>query len=207
MKLNQKHPILLLIFSFSISILSIAQKPNYSPGYIITLKQDTLHGYCKSLNNIRSSKFVKFINQTGKKKKYVAGQIFAYSREGEYFESKKVVPNYTVYLNENIFMKRIEKGPVNLFQCTYTSKGLPILDGEGRELTHGYSVNTDYYIERPNGENLWVIRYAFSVTVGKFIKDYPKLAQLVVNSEYTYENIQQIVQIYNDWWRRGRPVE
>ena len=27
------------------------------------------------------------------------------------------------------------------------------------------------------------------------------------NEEYVYENLQQIVQIYNDWWKRGRPVE
>jgi len=198
----------LIIAVVSILLTSaVAQKLNYSPGYIITLKRDTLFGHCKSLNNIHSGQFVKFINLVGKKKKYYAGEILGYSREGEYFESKKVVPNFTVYLKENIFMKRVEKGPVNLFQCTYASKGLPILDREGRELTKGYSVNTDYYLEKPTGENLWVIRYAFSVTVGKFLKDYPKLAQLVVNEEYVYENLQQIVQIYNDWWKRGRPVE
>lgn len=201
--------LILLIFIFiQVSPTNVySQSFGYQPGYVVTDHSDTLHGYVHSQSQIKKYRLVQFKNLTGKKTKFLPGSIKSYNYGGENFESIKVVQRLAAYIGDYLFMRRMEKGEVNLYECTYKTNGMPVLDTEGKEISRGYSVNTDYYLEHRNGENLWVIRHAFKVKIAKFFKEYQRLSDLIIKEEYTYQDLSLIVQIYNDWCERGKPKE
>ncbi|MFA9391929.1 MAG: hypothetical protein ACERKD_19125 [Prolixibacteraceae bacterium] len=136
----------IIIFFIFNSIFSFAQF-NYMPGYIIDLKNDTIHGYIASSGEIRNSKKCKFrLTRFGKTQRYSPTDLKEY-RINKYkkYKSKELPINKR---NKQVFVDVLLDGTISLY--------------------HNYKPkNREFFLENEDGQIIPLINKENKITVNQ----------------------------------------
>ena len=100
-----------LLFFISNNVLS--QKKGYSDGYIVTKENDTIYGFVKNKQGTSSHKLVNFLDSVGKKTKYRAYELKAYTKNNTVFRSFKTSGRM---VDLRVFLLLKNSGNVNLYE-------------------------------------------------------------------------------------------
>jgi len=176
-------------------------KTTYTEGFIVTNNNDTISCLIKDVSRESSCTMVYTKNiKTAKKRKYGPSVVKYYKRGSEEFYSIK---RKTPAGNILTFIMPVIKGEVTLFIYYYIKGG-----GYDGTPSQGFGVGTEaqhYYLYREGGLGFRPSGIGFKNKVGKYFQDYPALSERIKNKELRKKNLQEIVRLYNNWHRLGRP--
>ncbi len=188
------------------------------PGYVITKKGDTLKGYLMLKNLINNQDKVWFYKtkDTPKKNavKYKPKDLLAYKAGPRYYESHKFWPNVPTYVTNNArgyhFILKVMDGPLSLYKWYYESTAVSDqrvnIDFENPSNIHldlsFYEKDLNYVplVKKENGEVIF-LRSGFRKTMSKLLSDDPALADKIKNREYGKDDLETIVEEYNQWYK------
>jgi len=163
---------------------AFAQETGYQPGAIITSDNERLEGLIKHVNMVpaRILQNIKFKTAEGEKvTTYSPHELFAYEIEGDVFVSKKTLDGRT------IFVKKFNTGKLKLY-------GELAFDGSA-----SYNVTYVPYIQLDTDR---VIRHvpqiSFRNQMLDYLKDAPRLCQLISDRTLKWKDIEEIVFLYNE---------
>jgi len=171
----------------------------YSEGFIVMNNNDKI--FCQIQDVSRASSCTRVYTKdikTGKKTGYGPLEIKYYKRGSEEYHSFKRQTSTMGVVSA--FMKPIIKGKVSLFAYYYTK-------GTAFSSYGTYDEGERYYLSRDGRTGFSPDRLEFKRKVGKFFQDYPALSERIKNKELRLGNLQEIVRLYNNWDRSGRPIE
>ncbi len=175
----------IVIFICLVFIQTIFSQPKSSiPGYIITIKKDTVFGniLLTEKGNIGYISSIRCWNPITKKvKNYGADETKAFGYGDRYFES-------LVWDEAHYYFERLVKGnPISLFTTPSTSPALivPIA------ITHN-----EYFII-DNTSMIRLNRTGFRKYMMNYVKDCPVLVDKLDTQKLKFEDLIQIVQEYN----------
>lgn len=175
----------IVIFICLVLIQPIFSQPKSSiPGYIITIKNDTVFGniLVNEKGNIGYVSSIKCWNPITKKvKSHRADKTKAFGYGDRYFES-------LVWEEAHYYFERIVKGnPVSLYVTPSTSPAIivPIA------ITH-----TEYFMV-DNSSMIRLNRLGFRKYMLNYVKDCPVLVDKLETEKLKFENLIQIIQEYN----------
>ena len=127
--------------------------------------------------------------------KYRPKDIKGYIRGEEVFETK-VQPTL---FSPRIFVKRIETGAVNLYRYDYRYYEWIFFIPVPIDCTVYYVQKTGENIKKVYDDN--EILLAFKKKFAEYFKDCPEVSENILNKVegYRYDDIRNIVQVYNDY--------
>lgn len=105
-----------------------------------------------------------------------------------------------------IWLQIVKKGPATLYVTTTVMGGAPTNKTAGTATFH------DYYIMR-EGEpaaklyatiSTFNNNQTFKAKAPLYFADYPELAEKIKNKTYTWENLEEVVDIYNQWYQKKK---
>ena len=184
---------MLLIF-FSISTSAFAQTGNekYEKGIIFLKNGDTLEVSIKPEHPERYSKQISVWNdQTMGAKRYTPRELDGFSFQGITYISQKDAEG------KQVFMAEIVKGEVSLYEYMY------------KETTGKKEVVTEYYIKRKN-ERLVLVptsKSKFRNEMSYYFADNYNLSQSIDDKMYQYDDIETIVEYYNEEFEAAKRKE
>jgi hypothetical protein len=193
---------ILLVTGFT----TIAQK-NFSDGYIITLKNDTINGKVKDYFPTRFSfapKKIAFIDNSGIEKVYLPKDLSGYSKAG--------IANYLSidFGNGKNFTKIDIDGYLSLLSIKVKGTSMMYFPngsgGTNMSMGGSYETETFYLYKKHDGTFLEVTTMGFKDWVANFLADYTKLKDMILNKELRYNDIEIIVQMYNKWKEQQLPL-
>lgn len=188
------------------------------PGYVVTLKNDTIHGYLLLKNKIANQTHVHFFQSPDDEKpvrKYKPNDIVAYRvANRDYVTQKFSPPNTTVRYS---FLLRVINGPISVYKAYYDDKERIKIDedniwnskidfsfseAELKEITLGKRESEK---ELQNFDSMGYL-LKFKKNMADYVKDYPELAQKIAAKTEGYEwiNLEKIVREYNEWVLRNK---
>jgi hypothetical protein len=159
----------------------------YLPGKLVTTDGDTLVGFVSEQGGItwgfRETK-------NGPERLYTRRQVLAFERKDEKYEEYQIeVLRGKFPERVKDFLLVVEEGQVRLLR--YDGKGL------------FNSSHTGYYLHEKGMRfpiRVNVDEVNFKVQMRQYFSDFEDLANKIKSKELKYENIQQIVQMYNSWY-------
>jgi hypothetical protein len=177
----------LLLLSFLLLGLGLEAQV-FLPGKLVTTDGDTLVGLVAEQGGITWS-FRESKNSPVTI--YSRRQVAGFERKDEKYE-EYIFEVMRAKFPERIkdFLLVVEEGPVRLLR--YDGKGL-----YGRE-------HVGYYLHEKGMEVPLRVNFDevnFKVQMRQYFSDYPELAERIKNKELKYEQIQEIVQMYNAWYK------
>jgi len=125
------------------------------------------------------------------------------------------------YKNAN--NKKIAKNPIKAEKIldlpnialyrVYSTSGMTVSQGTnagGGAIYGNVDVSdTFWYCKRPGEDIAFIVSWTFNTQVNKnnifrknaaeYFKDYPELSQKIKNKDYKYDDLLEVVQLYNDW--------
>jgi hypothetical protein len=193
---------IIIIFFFISGVTSFAQK-NYCEGYIIRLDNDTIHGFVKDnflFGSYNTPNKISFMDSAGNDKIYLPNDIKGYSKA-----------NIANYLSidigySNQFAKIVIDGYVRLLSIK--SKSSTTTYDPNNTNTNSMVVETSRDIETfylYNIHNLTLIevtQFRFKDSMSYYFSDYPKLNEMILNKQLTYDDLEIIVEMYNKWKKK-----
>ena len=194
--MKTKLLMLLSVLLFTASI-SLAQK-RFTDGYIVNYNNDTIRGQIKDRGVMSQANYnrIRFIDSAGKKSKFSAKKIKAYSKQN--------VLNYRS-INHKWFGEVIEDGDVILLARTKMRRvnGNSGFAGGHTYTTGnaGYTVaQTIYYIKYKNqGDEYERVKMLFFASnFAPFFKQCPEVQKLVETQSLVYNDLKVIVRKYNE---------
>lgn len=220
MKYYLRNLLALLIASHTVAL--IAQKKeaglergSIHPGYIITLKGDTVKGYLLNINLWLNQKMTFFYSDPQDRKgriKYTPKEIKAYQVGQRYYESIKYPFVYSTHA-ENFILRKVN-GPIKYYVWYYDEDRnklmsldkLSLTDLEKAILFDESELWTNEFGLKQNEETLTPFNLKFlmkfSRNMADYVKDYPELARKIENKHEGYKNIniESIIREYNEWY-------
>jgi hypothetical protein len=171
-----------------------AQKRGYSEGYIVTLKNDTIYGLIKSKNDVASCRSVTFISDLGQKETYNPRKIKCYSKTRKIYRSFLLPANL---LGMHAFIKELVYGRMTLY-VHYQNRQNNMMTAGGQSMYGGTTVIETYYLGSPNNKKLTMVRHLnFKAQLSEYVKDDIGLSARILNKEFRYGDIKEIVKMYN----------
>lgn len=166
----------------------------WSDGNIFKTPNNELEGRIKiitsSSNYRRNSSEIYFkVDLEDAPKKYSANNIYGFYKEGLTFHSKKL-PNGKI-----VFIEILEEGNINL----YIRKYIIPTELNGKK---GIRIVTDYFIETIDNPTSLVgpipsKHNEFANFIDTYINDFPSLSKKVMDYNYGYRYVREIIQLYN----------
>ena len=197
-------------FLFTVAIIGILSSCVSSsglntgiPGYVVTIRNDTIYGKLKLLSKEASCQTIKFADLNGMKRKFRMEEVKAYNRGHDLYFKKRIKKSrrsiWSLGGKLDVFMKLVDPGKIRLFEYHYTVEDEDYTENESWEdiislLTPDYAVA--YYLER-NGNLQLVPKIGFRKNMIAFFADSDELVNRIGNRELGFRNIKQIVRIYN----------
>jgi hypothetical protein len=185
------------------------------PGFIITLKGDTVRGYLLNINLLANQKMTFYYKDSSDFKgriKYKAKEIKAYQVGNRYYESMKYsFTNST--LTHNFILKKLD-GPTELYmwyynpdQPDYFAKDLTLEDISKAVLFNETELWINVFGMKPDGEftELTGLRFLmkFAKNMSAYVADNAELAQKIHSKTKGYQGIprdlENIIREYNKW--------
>ncbi len=194
--------ITILVILLGLTTMSFAQK-RYTDGYIVTFNNDTIRGKIKdkgALSNGVTYSRIRFLDSNGKKKKFSARKIKAYSKQN--------VINYRS-INHKWFGEVVVDGDAVLLERTKMHRvngasGMGGAGGMGMGNTGGVGYNvkqTMYYLQIKGSaadEYVRLKRLLFATNYAILFKKCPEVQKLVESQSLVYNDMIVIVRKYNE---------
>lgn len=191
------------------------ERGSIHPGYIITLKGDTVKGYLLNINLWLNQKMTFLYSDPEDRKgriKYTPKEIKAYQVGNRYYESIKYPFVYSTHA-ENFILRKVD-GPIKYYVWYYDEDRnklmsldkLSLADLEKAILFDESELWTDEFGLKQNEKTLTPFNLKFimkfSRNMADYIKDYAELAKKIENKQEGYKNIniEAIIREYNDWY-------
>jgi hypothetical protein len=185
------------------------------PGYIITLKGDTVKGYLLNINlwlNQKMTFLYKDPNDREGRIKYTPREIRAYKVGPRYYESVDH-PFTNSFRSENFLLRKVD-GPVKYYIWYYDEDKTKLtgwdkitLSDLGKAVLFDESeLWKDEFARKGNEETLTEFGLKFLMKFAKnmseYISDDIELAQKIARKTEGYKNIniESIIREYNDWY-------
>lgn len=168
----------LVVSTFTI----VSAQSTISPGYIITIKGDTLKGQIKfnPKNDLLLYDAITFQTNASDKKSYRANKIKEYSFDGNVFVSRMID-------GKPVFVKRLSAGAVNLYEYKVEEFFM-----------NNIHVRVNYYMEKLGDTEFMHIRESkFKKQLAEALSDDQDLIKDIQEKKYDYENIVDIFEQYN----------
>ena len=158
----------------------------YTDGYIVTIEKDTIKGYIKNMNKVRSGRVVKFMPHSGEKQLFYPREILSYSRNRKEYRSFFLPLDL---IGRFGFFKLIRQGEVNLY-VHYTQT----------QNNQGQSSKTKrYYLQTADNDYVTLVRFlGFRNQMTEYFAREKELVTLLQKREYRYFDIEEIVEFYNE---------
>jgi len=103
--------------------------------------------------------------------------------------------------------KILELPSITLYRA-YAASSFTTSGGTNQYATVDVS-DTFWYCLRPGEEVAYIVSWTFNTQINKnnifrknaaeYFKDYPELSQKIKNKEYKYDDIEEVVTMYNQW--------
>ncbi len=162
--------------------VNASAQAKYFSGYVITLAGDTLKGEVKKNPKRDFDNFAKAAYRKkdgGEIKTYSPAKIKEYMVDGVVFLSRNVD-------GEQVFVKRLSKGSVNLYESQ-----VEVLQ------MNDVKVKSDYYMEKKAGEFVKIKSGKFKKQVEEVMSDNEEIVKALADKKYEYENIVELFDAYN----------
>ena len=181
MKFNSLSLFLALFLLISVQKNSNAQV-KFFKGYVVLLNGDTLNGEIKKnlkkeFDNFTRASFRK--SEGGELKTYRPDKIKEYGVDGVIFVSRNIE-------GEQVFVKRLSKGAVNLYEAQ-----IEVL------LMNDLKVKSDYYMEKEAGEFVKIKSGKFKKQIVDVMGDNEEIVKGLEEKKFDYENIVEVFNVYN----------
>lgn len=190
------------------------ERGSIHPGYVITLKGDTVKGYLLNINLWLNQKMTFLYSDPEDRKgriKYTPKEIKAYQVGQRYYESIKYPFVYSTHA-ENFILRKVN-GPIKYYVWYYDEDRnklmsldkLSLTDIEKAILFDESELWTNEFGLKQNEETLTPFNLKFlmkfSRNMADYVKDYPELARKIENKQEGYKNIniESIIREYNEW--------
>ena len=207
-----------LIISCLLSLFSFAQDwsgKTYKyydiyPGYVITLKGDTITGYIEHGNRISNQKQCVYYADASKKnrKEYKPSDLKGYSVSDKVYRSVHFSGGLTAKPLSFVLVAK----PGHITQYWYYSK-----KDDVAAIKMGNESDADYDVRVNKDENVWQkgdenpfqqsdLVLGFAKKMNKLVSEYSELAKKVEDKEkgYGLTNIYNIIEEYNKWWESNK---
>ncbi|NSW94664.1 MAG: hypothetical protein HPY62_08160, partial [Bacteroidales bacterium] len=190
---------------------------SFHPGYVITVKGDTLKGYVLNTNlwlNQRMTFLYTDTNNRETRVKYTPKELKAYQVGPRYYESfHRMFTNSTHA--DNFIMRKVN-GPIKYYvwyydedrtKVAYWDK-ISLSDLAKAILLEEDELWTDEFAMKKGDTELFEFGLKFLMKFSKnmadYVRDYPELAKKIENKQEGYKNIniEDIIKEYNDWYLR-----
>ena len=179
---------LLLFTSLSIPVLG-QFRSKLVPAELITVGGDTLRGNVRVLRQQDLFRSPRFVDSTGHKQWYYPNELRGYTVGDQAYRSVKLPGEYY-----STFVKVRVAGKVTLLEALeYPPTDS---DPDGR-YSNGPS-HSKLYLQRGNGELVWVNIWRFRKQLKAYFADRPDLGQAIANRTYRYRNLDELVRRYNE---------
>lgn len=151
---------------------------------------------------------VKYVDENGKKQTLKPDDareiIFTYNNETVRMLSRLNTLQFvggTILLSsgDNIFLKLVEDGPVQLFLYYYTQNTPGTINPSSGAMTGGFMYDTDRYILQKGvrGELKQIKGMSFRKDMAEYFADCPELVKKIEEKEFKREDMEAIVRFYN----------
>lgn len=185
------------------------------PGFIITLKGDTVRGYLLNINlwaNQKTTFYYKDSSDFKGRIKYKANDIKAYQVGNRYYESMKY--SFTNSTHRYNFILKKLNGPISLYvwyynpdQPNYMAKDLTLEDISKAVLFNEKDLYSNLYGDKADGEFTELTKFKFLFKFAKnmsaYVADDTELAEKILNKTEGYlgitRDIEKIIREYNKW--------
>lgn len=185
---------LLLLFFFCMQ--SLMAQTDFRRGYVITNKNDTLHGLIDYRGDSRNSQICIYKeNETSASREYLPGQIKAYRfLESKYYVSKSILANET---KKDLFLEFLVNGIADLYCYREVNSNrhyfIEKQEGQLFELknTEGVIKKNDVQYFREKKEYIGTLKYAFA--------DCPQLWETIDNSTLGTKSLVNVAKKYHNY--------
>jgi len=191
------------------------ERGSIHPGFIITLKGDTVHGYLLNINLWLNQKMTFFYTDPDDREgrvKYTPKEIMAYQIGPRYYESIKH-PFTNSPRSENFILRKVD-GPIKYYVWYYDEDKTKLtvwdnisLDDLGKAFLFEESeLWKDEFGRKGNEETLtpFALKFLmkFAKNMSEYVQDDVELAQKIASKTKGYQNIniEAIIREYNDWY-------
>jgi hypothetical protein len=178
-----KLPLLIVLLAgFQFFGTALSAQVKYFKGYVLMLNGDTLKGELKKnmkkeFDNFTRASFRKA--EGGEIKTFRADKIKEYSVDGVVFVSRNID-------GEQVFVKRLSQGSVNLYEAQ-----IEVL--QMNEL----KVKSDYYMEKSAGEFVKIKSGKFKKQITDVMGDNEEIVKGLEENKFDYDNIVELFDAYN----------
>lgn len=176
---------ILILSALSVISLSAMSQTEFTPGYVITTKGDTIKGEIKHNPkkefDLFSKVTVKIAENQNKTLKADKVKMYAFG-ENQFISS-------TVD-GEPAFMKLLTKGAITLYEWQY----------EWVNAKNETEYRTEYYMQKEGeAEPVRIKSGKFRKQVAEMISDNQELVKELEDKKYDYDNLSEVVESYNKW--------
>lgn len=181
----------ILTISFLLLVFQAISQVTFEKGYIITLKGDTIRGEIKRnpKKDVELYTKIMFKISENEKKTYNATKIKEYNIKEQLFIAKQID-------NENVFVRRVAVGAINLYEYEYEDQG-PSGDA---------AINTDYYVQKM-GKEEWIKlkENKFRKQLAELMSDNKEIVAELEDKKIALDKILEIIEKYNSWYKENNP--
>lgn len=197
--MKTKHLIILIIICSSIS--SFAQN-NFVKGYIITRKNDTLHGEIKDRFPARigyAIDKVEFKDKEGNIKKFTPRKLKGYSKLDKLDYMSIILGSYQYY------GRIVLEGPVRLLHMKRNSQGVTMMPAKDTIHDKNYekkilNIEDVYYLYNKEKNKFYRLYSSKLIYAAEdCFSDYKELVDMIEKKQLKYSDIHEIVKKYNNW--------
>jgi hypothetical protein len=198
------------------------QRGSVLPGFIITLKGDTVKGYLLNINlwlNQKMTFLYKDPNDREGRIKYTPKEIKAYQVGPRYYESIDH-PFTNSIRSENFILRKVD-GPIKYYIWYFDEDKTKLMGWDkitladlGRAFLFDESeLWKDEFGRRNNEETLTPFDFKFLLkftrNMSEYVKDDVELAQKIAKKTEGYKNIniEAIIREYNTWYLNSRKTQ
>lgn len=207
--LTAMQKLLLFCFFLAMNLVCLAKK---APGYFISREsQDTVWVDYKRAGTKKSPEFsfnqesIVYYNSSGKKQFLMPGQVLEATLYGEKDTVKLYSLENTIGLKPKSFdddgyqfFERLEDGLVKLYSYTEYIEQPASIGPNGIPLGVGIKTKRiTYALQYADQSLMKVMRRGFSDDMYAYFGDCPELADKIAQGQFSYSNLQLLVQLYN----------
>ncbi|RMG75746.1 MAG: hypothetical protein D6722_00465 [Bacteroidetes bacterium] len=163
------------------------------PGYIVSHMGDTTRGFVQPGNPFRNQRQIRFLDRYGVKAIYTPARLKAYGYGEKAYVALPTPFYYSGFLSDTvIFILRRIEGPASLYRFYARRSVFTLQRGPA------------YFelVEMPDG-SLHEVSLTFKWRrIAEAFNTYPELADAIRNGLYKPEDMGEIVETFNTWFRQ-----
>lgn len=188
--MQKKIVFIALVLLSGLSLNAQLKKEDFTPGTVVLTNGDTLSVLLRDDRDERMSRQIQYWDeQTNTAKRYLPRDLKYYSINKNNYYSLKTDDGKAVFMHARV------EGEASLFGYTY------------REPKGKKEIVTDYYVRKRGGGLIMVPDKAakFRTEMAIYFSDMPQLSTKITEKRYAYNDMEAVVDEYNEWVKAGKP--